>query len=335
MNPKFGGCSGALHVDRGSVSYDASEHTWRHAMENGRGGSFCVSSIVLVLLASQLAAVDPAPDCNKNGLPDSEDITAGSSPDGNGNGVPDECESRIRIVEVGPSEIAIAVQHSVPMLGFRTIVAYDSSISSRQPQDRAGMHYTIGTGGIYYVARAICPAGKTDRLLVINWETDEPEGHPPGEHMTMGLLFKGMPDEACSELNLIDCAVDEDNTPIETGFLTMDRRLIPFETEVNGKVCKYDAEVFSRGDADGDGWTNIADAIRILEYLFSGRSALPCLDAADASDAGSLSISSAVYILFWLFRGGSPPPLPGPHQCGVDPTSDPLGCASYALCPFE
>jgi hypothetical protein len=33
-----------------------------------------------------------APDCNHNGIPDSQDITNGTSQDCNGNGIPDECE---------------------------------------------------------------------------------------------------------------------------------------------------------------------------------------------------------------------------------------------------
>jgi len=33
------------------------------------------------------------PDCNSNGVPDSEDIANGASTDCNGNGVPDECEA--------------------------------------------------------------------------------------------------------------------------------------------------------------------------------------------------------------------------------------------------
>jgi len=303
-------------------------------METGRIGSFCASSIVLVLLASPSAAADPAPDCNRNGAPDSDDIASGL-PDGNEDGVPDECESRIRFVEMGPSEVAIAVEHSVPMLGFRAIVAYDSKISAQQPGDRAGLHSTIGEVGIYYVARATCATGDTDRVLVINSETYEPGGLPPGEHMLMGLGFPGMSEGSCSELHLIDCAVYAHGPPVETGFLTLDRRLIPFSEVVNGKVCKYDAEVFTRGDADGDGSFGITDAVRILEYLFAGGPVPRCLDAADASDTGRLTISSAVYILSWRFLGGSPPPLPGPYQCGVDRTPDALDCASYPFCPFE
>ena len=302
-------------------------------MANGR---ILGSWVPLALLfSSRLVAADPAPDCNRNRVPDVEDLVSGLSPDGNGNGMPDECESRIRIVEVGPSEVAIAVEHSVPMLGFTAIVAYDSTISSQQPGSRGGLHSTIGEKGVYYVARATCPTVRTDRLLVVNSETYEPGGLPPGEHMLMGLIFKGMSERTCSELDLIDCAVYEHGPPVEIGFLTADGRLVPFAEMTDGRVCKYAAEVFTRGDANGDFPVDIGDALAILEYLFSGRSTPPCLDAADASDSGRVSISSAVYILFWLFQGGSPPPLPGPFQCGVDPTPDALGCNSYPLCPFE
>jgi len=303
-------------------------------METVRIGSFFASSILLVVARASFGQ-DPSPDCNRNETPDAEELASGLSPDGNENGIPDECESRIRIVEVGPSEVALAVEHSVPMLGYRIIVAYDASISSQQPQDRAAIHYGIGSGIFYYVARPTCETGELDSLLVIDFETHEPEGVPPGLNMIQGLLFKGMSEGRCSDLDLIDCAVYEDDTPVETGFLTMDRRLVPFTEEVDGKVCKYDAEVFSRGDADGNASIEITDAVRILDYLFSGGPPPRCIDAADASDAGRLTISSAVYILFWLFQNGSPPPLPGPHQCGVDPTPDALDCASYAFCPFE
>jgi len=35
---------------------------------------------------------NPAPDCNSNGIPDAEEVTAGSVPDCDGNGVPDSCD---------------------------------------------------------------------------------------------------------------------------------------------------------------------------------------------------------------------------------------------------
>lgn len=89
---------------------------------------------------------------------------------------------------------------------------------------------------------------------------------------------------------------------------------------------------FRRGDADGTNGIQLTDAVLVLNFLFGGMSAPPCLDAADASDDGTLNITSAVYVLSWLFLGGPPPPPPGPNACGEDPTLDDLDCASYDGC---
>jgi hypothetical protein len=43
-------------------------------------------------------------------------------------------------------------------------------------------------------------------------------------------------------------------------------------------------------------------------------------------------ITDAIYILNFLFLGG-PAPLPPFPECGIDPTVDGLGCASFAACP--
>ncbi len=84
---------------------------------------------------------------------------------------------------------------------------------------------------------------------------------------------------------------------------------------------------FRRGDANGDGSVDLADAVKVLFWLFLGDS-LDCLDAADADHLDDIRITDAVYILKYLFLKGTPPPAPGPIACG--PPADPsLGCASY------
>ena len=45
----------------------------------------------------------------------------------------------------------------------------------------------------------------------------------------------------------------------------------------------------------------------------------------DTNDDGSANIADAIRTLEFLFSGGSPPPLPFPGP-GTDPTADPLGC---------
>jgi len=78
--------------------------------------------------------------------------------------------------------------------------------------------------------------------------------------------------------------------------------------------------VFRRGDADGSGTVDLADAVAILESLFLGAGPLPCEDAADGNDDGRLDISDPMMLLGSLFLGTGP--LPEPAACGADPTAD-------------
>lgn len=88
-----------------------------------------------------------------------------------------------------------------------------------------------------------------------------------------------------------------------------------------------------RGDANGDGATDLSDGLKILDSLFRGREELPCRDAADANDDGDVDISDGVLVLEHLFKGEST--LPGPRGCGVDITDDRLGCRSSYCMPPE
>jgi hypothetical protein len=83
--------------------------------------------------------------------------------------------------------------------------------------------------------------------------------------------------------------------------------------------------LFFRGDCSPDRSLNIADAVRILNFLFTTPGAPPCLEACDSDGSGALNITDAVYTLNFLFLGGPALPAPGP-ACGVAPTPSALGC---------
>jgi hypothetical protein len=85
---------------------------------------------------------------------------------------------------------------------------------------------------------------------------------------------------------------------------------------------------FRRGDANDDDGVNIADAIWILNALFSGGDQPGCTDSGDVNDSGTMDISDPVYLVNYLFVGTDfpPPPAPGPAACGLDPTGDALEC---------
>lgn len=100
-----------------------------------------------------------------------------------------------------------------------------------------------------------------------------------------------------------------------------------------GDACDEDtvpaAGVFRRGDSNGDGRTDISDAVGTLSFLFTGGASPVCDDAADSNDDGSVDISDALTTLGFLFLGGKTPPAPGPTACGVDPTADELEACAY------
>jgi len=88
---------------------------------------------------------------------------------------------------------------------------------------------------------------------------------------------------------------------------------------------------FVRGDADGTGGLDIADAVNILGELFLGESYVGCKDAADVNDDGALDITDAITNLNYLFLGTDTVAQPFPG-CGVDETEDDLGCVDHPPC---
>jgi len=93
---------------------------------------------------------------------------------------------------------------------------------------------------------------------------------------------------------------------------------------------------FHRGDVDDNALLQLTDAVRILNFLFTGGPEPTCFDSADADDNGLLQLTDAVRILSFLFLGAIPPAPPGPpgDPCGADVNAEnpDLGCAAYTSC---
>ena len=81
---------------------------------------------------------------------------------------------------------------------------------------------------------------------------------------------------------------------------------------------------FIRADLNLDGQLDLADPIRLLEYLFLGTS-IECDDSADANDDGTVDLSDGIQILSFLFSQGPPPLYPVPIA-GHDLSEDDLDC---------
>ncbi len=103
------------------------------------------------------------------------------------------------------------------------------------------------------------------------------------------------------------------------------------DLDQDGVIDQCGQPQFRRGEVNGDGSVDVADAISLLQALFSSGQPLPCLDAGDTNDDGALDIADAISLLQYLF---SPPvSLPPPaSECGVDPTEDSMECLISAGC---
>lgn len=65
--------------------------------------------------------------------------------------------------------------------------------------------------------------------------------------------------------------------------------------------------IFRAGDANSDGWTNSADIVYLINYLFiSGPSPVP-LKAGDCNLDGVANSADVAYLINFLFIGGPPP----------------------------
>jgi hypothetical protein len=91
---------------------------------------------------------------------------------------------------------------------------------------------------------------------------------------------------------------------------------------------------FIRGDFDGNGRFDLRDVVSEVAYLISGAQPAPtCMDAADMNDDGQINAVDPLVglrVILTILPRRLPPPYP---WCGLDPTQDALGCASYTACP--
>ncbi|MEM7235319.1 MAG: hypothetical protein AAF517_24295, partial [Planctomycetota bacterium] len=94
--------------------------------------------------------------------------------------------------------------------------------------------------------------------------------------------------------------------------------------------CQY--VLFRRADVNQDRRQDIADAVAILAFLFTGGAEPRCQRSADVDGNGSLSVTDPIALLNFLFLGGAPPAEPF-AECGNDPDQS-LSCIRPpSLCP--
>lgn len=89
--------------------------------------------------------------------------------------------------------------------------------------------------------------------------------------------------------------------------------------------------MYRRGDANGDGQIDIADGVRVLDWMFSGANPVDCEASTDTNVDATIDISDPIYLFNYLLLGGPPPAAPFP-ECAVDEAAE-LSCVNSGACP--
>jgi len=146
----------------------------------------------------------------------------------------------------------------------------------------------------------------------------DPENVPAGDDLLIQLIDRE------------DGVLGEDGEPVSTHITVGDETV---STSTGGIAARLGpaAVLFRRGDVNGSGDFEMADALGVLGYLFLGKEVPGCLDAADTNDDGSLDMADSLRLLNWQFLGHNPPAAPF-NRCGPDPSSDELDCGEFAGC---
>jgi hypothetical protein len=101
------------------------------------------------------------------------------------------------------------------------------------------------------------------------------------------------------------------------------------------RVASDSGKTFIRGDANGDGGSDLGDAVFTFSFLFLGGRSPSCMESADVNNDGNVDVGDGISLLSYQFRGGRPPAAPFPF-CGMDPDGTPdgpsLSCDSYSPC---
>ena len=108
------------------------------------------------------------------------------------------------------------------------------------------------------------------------------------------------------------------------------RLLLPLWVAWAVPSLQVSGQEFRRGDVNLDALIDLSDAVAILDHLFLSGEALPCRDAADVDDSGTILITDPVALLSALFLGGPRPP--GSTECAADPSADELDCRDEGPC---
>ncbi|MGE3165736.1 MAG: beta strand repeat-containing protein, partial [Planctomycetota bacterium] len=301
------------------------------------GGTLATS--VNVLSTTQLTAVTPA---RPFGAADVTVTTANGTGTSSGAFLyfpPNLMQVTPALAQPGGSfqtEVLLTNQNAIA--GYTCVLTFDNSVLTLNSISVAGTATVLlvgpngASGGIEFFSSSINNVAGFGTGTCI-FDTTPPfnqQTFPPGTARSILKYQFGAVDDplllgTCSTLTLEN---NIGNPPLNNTISQSGVSILPGLLPAD--VCFVSDSLFVRGDPNADGTSNIADAIFVLSFLFTGGASPSCLASADMNRDGAIDISDIVYVLFWQFNGGAAPPEPYPN-CGGD-VDDQLGCTAFGPC---
>jgi len=176
------------------------------------------------------------------------------------------------------------------------VISDGMNISLSYPFDNLSDYVVPGPDatGIFYRTGKISPSFRDERLALSGSQLDNPDKsnycalrYPATGTAGYQVVFFTFPFEAVPQ----------------SGAYPNNART------VMGKIMDWfgiSKPSFTRGDANGDGNINIADAIFLVNYLFLDGPEPTPLEAGDADCSGEVDIGDVIFLVNYLFAGGSP-----------------------------
>lgn len=183
-------------------------------------------------------------------------------------------------------------------------------VESEIDTTRAGLARGIVTGDDQHL---VITSPETDELLVIDLDP----GATTFEQVIMGVPTRAEPFGVIRDFQHRDRVIVTERA---SGTISWSR--LPL------------AQIFIRGDCNGDAQVGLGDFVSLLGGLFDSEAGeFFCADACDSNDDGTVDLGDAIFGLQALFVTGSPA-IPSPFQdCGLDPTDDTVPCLVSLWCP--
>lgn len=233
-------------------------------------------------------------------------------------------------VFAGEQDVYLGVHaaHAEPLQGFQAALTWDCALLTMHGMSIVGTDLEILLPEFIGTQLSNDPLDcylTVGLLIDFNVPIENRVLAPGPDHRLMNMVFDVSP---VAPLGVTPVRLQDGvgNPPIQNVFTIGGLSLPPQMQE--GALTVVDTagpgNRFLRGDVNANGSVNVQDAVLLLNYLFAGGPAFPCLDRADVNDNGAIDLADPIYLLGFLFSTGRVIPYPFPGH-GLDPTPDGLG----------